>query len=267
MSGGLDDYQMKHLTILHDGVLTANEEHEPMERRCFLMKKYVLVIGAAPEVSRKIQNRLEDSKTEVLYSTTPNDAQYQLRFHKFVIVMVELGYVCQGSQALFQSLHEQSPVPILVLYANACAIESCGYSGLESGDTLNTPFDMDSCITRAKSHMEHYSGLTENDERSYVITCGHDLVINPATRTVSLHGEKLELSKKQFDTLYFMATHPGQVLSKDQIFDYLWGEPNVEVDNSIALYISKLRKKLGDNPDDPSFIQTVRGIGYKFTST
>jgi DNA-binding response OmpR family regulator len=75
----------------------------------------------------------------------------------------------------------------------------------------------------------------------------------------------LELSQKQFDLLYCLASHPGQVLSKDQLFDYLWGERDMGIGNSIALYVSKLRKILGETPDAPGYIQTVRGVGYRFS--
>ena len=121
-------------------------------------------------------------------------------------------------------------------------------------------------LTELKKEWEKYGAcLTDNDDRAYILACGQDLVINPAERTVSLRGEHLDLSHKQFDLLFCLASHPGQVLSKEQLFNYLWGEPDVEVDNSIVLYISKLRKKLNITPDCPEFIKTVRGVGYKFS--
>ena len=228
------------------------------------MTKYILVIGAIPEAFRQIKRHLEDSNTVVLYSATTYDALYQLSLREFILVMIELEYISQGIHALYPALHKLEPVPILALFANADVTEECGSIGLESDDVISGPFDMEGCIATAKARMEQYTRLTGNDNWAYIIACGQDLVINPITRTVSLHGNDLELSQKQFDILYLMASHPGQVLSKSQLFDYLCGEPNVEVNNSIAQYISKLRKKLGENPDDPSHIQTVRGIGYKF---
>ncbi len=179
--------------------------------------------------------------------------------------MMELDYVNRDSRELLKSLHEQVPVPILILYGNTGDIDKREDIRAGPEAATNGVFDMESCIVRAKSFMDIYACLTDNDDRAYILACGQDLVINPAERTVSLRGEHLDLSHKQFDLLFCLASHPGQVLSKEQLFNYLWGEPDVEVDNSIVLYISKLRKKLNKTPNCPEFIQTVRGVGYKFS--
>ncbi len=169
------------------------------------------------------------------------------------------------SQVLYQTLRAQIPIPILVLYANAGAVENNGVTKRNTDDVLNEVFDMGSSIAQAKSYIERYTRQAGKNDRAYIIACGQDLVIDPNERAVYLCGENLNLSQKQFDLLFCLASHPGQVLSKEQLFNYLWGEPDVEVNNSIVLYISKLRKKLGENPNAPEYIQTVRGIGYRFT--
>lgn len=229
------------------------------------MKKYILVVGATPETSGEIQRYLEDDQTEILYSGTPENAMVQLSRHKVILVIIELGYVQSESRALFQMLRKLNPVPILIVYANADIANMGEYGAAATDDILTGSFGMKSWMVRVKAYMEQRTKLTESGEQAYILACGKDLVINPVTRTVSLRGEELGLSTKQFDMLYFLASHPGQVLSKGQIFDHLWGEPDVGVDNSVALYISKLRKKLGEDPSEPSFIHTIRGIGYRFT--
>jgi DNA-binding response OmpR family regulator len=227
------------------------------------MKKYVLVVGATPEYSQEIRRYLEDDTTEIIFSVTADDAIYQFSLNKIVLVIMELSYARLESQDLIQTLRRQIPPPILILYAHADIIDRTGGMDAESGD-IHNPSDMTEWIIRAKTYMQQHTKPRENGNRAYILAYGQDFVIDPVTRTASLRGETLDISQKQFDLLYFMASHPGQVLSKSQLFDWLWGEPDVEVDNSVTKYISKLRKKLGEDPNAPSYIKTVRGVGYKF---
>lgn len=75
----------------------------------------------------------------------------------------------------------------------------------------------------------------------------------------------LELPPKEFDILVYCAQNQGKILTKQQIFEKVWQEPYVYDDNNIMAIISKLRKKIEDNPSSPTYIQTVKGIGYRFS--
>ena len=78
-----------------------------------------------------------------------------------------------------------------------------------------------------------------------------------------LKGQQLELTKKEFDLLFCLAKHPGQVLSREQIYDYVWNEDTAfNVDDVVKAHIKAIRKKL--SPADTKYIQTVRGVGYRF---
>ena len=160
-------------------------------------------------------------------------------------------------------MKRQSPAPIMVIYANADIPDERGNVCLTPFADTETKLDISGWAMRVKAHIEHYAPAIESD-RSYILAHGHDFVINLAERTVSLYDEELLLSQKQFDILCYLASHPGQVLSKSQIFNYLWEEQANETDNCVTLQISKLRKKLGDTPNAQEYIQTVRGVGYKF---
>lgn len=227
------------------------------------MKKYIMVVGASTEASHKISRHLEDDLTEIVYSITSEDAVYQLTMRKFVLVIIEQSYVKPESNDLFRVMKNQSPAPIMIIYTSAKIPDGRRNMGLTPEETAAADFDMNGWAIRVKDYLEQYAPESGND-RSYILARGRDLVIDARARTVCLHGEELELSQKQFDTLHFLASHPGQVLSKSQIFNHLWDEPELEADNSVALHISKLRKKLGDTPATPIFIQTVRGVGYRF---
>lgn len=90
------------------------------------------------------------------------------------------------------------------------------------------------------------------------------LRIDGRTRLVRMDGREVSLTPKEFDILYFLAEHRGEVFTKEQIYLAVWGETYQLDDSNIMAFIRKLRKKIEPNPDAPEYILTVWGIGYKF---
>lgn len=97
-----------------------------------------------------------------------------------------------------------------------------------------------------------------------VITC-KDVVIDPRSRSVWRCGRDISLTPKEFDILYFLAKNRGEVFTKEQIYQAVWGETYLLDSSNIMAFIRKLRKKIEPSPDAPEYILTIWGIGYKFT--
>lgn len=91
-----------------------------------------------------------------------------------------------------------------------------------------------------------------------------DLEIKAKSRTVTRGGEDISLTPKEFDILYFLAQNKGEVYTKEQIYQAVWDEDYLLADSNIMAFIRKLRKKIEHHPDEPEFILTIWGIGYKF---
>ena len=91
-----------------------------------------------------------------------------------------------------------------------------------------------------------------------------ELVIDSKSRSVIRMGEEISLTPKEFDILYFLAENRGEVFTKEQIYKAVWSENYLLDDSNIMAFIRKLRKKIEPNPDEPKYILTIWGIGYKF---
>ena len=91
-----------------------------------------------------------------------------------------------------------------------------------------------------------------------------ELVINPKSRSVTRMDQAVSLTPKEFDILYFLAENRGEVFTKEQIYKAVWSENYLLDDSNIMAFIRKLRKKIEPNPDEPKYILTIWGIGYKF---
>lgn len=94
-----------------------------------------------------------------------------------------------------------------------------------------------------------------------------DLILNPFTRSVvNKNGDLLFLTSKEFDLLYFLYSHKGQVFTKEQLYENVWGFDSTPINTSnLSSFIRKLRKKIEPDPDNPIYIITVWGVGYKFS--
>lgn len=113
----------------------------------------------------------------------------------------------------------------------------------------------------SKYHMEMINVLPGKTYLEY-----DDLIIDAKLRAVRSRGEHVELTNYEFEILYLLAGHPGQVFSKEQIYNQVWKEPYYGAEDNVMSLIRRIRKKIEPEPSKPVYILTVWGIGYKFNN-
>jgi DNA-binding response OmpR family regulator len=163
---------------------------------------------------------------------------------------------------LTRQIRKQSAIPILMLTARATMADKV--LGLELGadDYLTKPFGMQELVARVRALLRR-TGQTSEEE---IVERG-ELTIDPQRRGVRKNGEHMLITSLEFDLLYFLASHPGRVYSRDALMNHVWGEDRVVDTRSIDSLISRLRRKLEADPAKPRYIQTVWGAGYRFAET
>ncbi len=163
-----------------------------------------------------------------------------------------------------KAIRETSLVPILMLTALNEEIDRV--LGLELGadDYLTKPFSTRELLARIKATLRRVefdrAGLTEDQ----AITVG-DMRIELASRRVFRGGQKLDLRYKEFELLSLLVTHTGEVVTRAEIFDKVWGTDWLGDMRTLDVHIRWLREKLEADPSNPQYIQTVRGVGYRFS--
>ena len=151
---------------------------------------------------------------------------------------------------------------ILITFLTARSEDYSQVAGLEAGadDYMKKPIKPKVLVSRVKALLRRKGAVLNDNTVSHLIEIS-GLYINRESYVVKVDGESLSLPRKEFEILYLLASKPGKVFKRDEIFDRIWGADVVVGGRTIDVHVRKLREKLGR-----SFIETVKGVGYKFKS-
>jgi DNA-binding response OmpR family regulator len=165
--------------------------------------------------------------------------------------------------SLTRWLRDRSNVPIIMLTARREEIDRI--AGLEMGadDYVVKPFSPQELVSRVRAVMRRINREQVPAESERPLSFG-DLVINALSRTVSISGQDVPLTAKEFDMLYLLAQHPKQVYTREQLLDRIWGGAEYIDPGTVTVHIRRVREKIEPDPSNPTRLVTVWGVGYKF---
>ncbi len=168
-----------------------------------------------------------------------------------------------GFQVL-KKVREKNNVPVLMLTAKSDEEDKVSGLRLGADDYLTKPFSINELMARINSLIRRYTTLNSVAGNETATMLLKDMVIDKVNRTVTVQNLPIELTGKEFDLLLFLASNKGRVFTKKQIYTQVWAEEYAFDDSNIMSFISKLRKKIEPSLEHPFYIQTVRGVGYRF---
>ena len=159
-------------------------------------------------------------------------------------------------------LRTGSAVPIIMLTARDDEVDKV--LGLELGadDYITKPFSIREFRSRIRAVLRR-AGLRADRPADGAIEAGA-LAIDPAKRTVTVDGERAQLTYVEFEVLHTLASHPGRVYSRQALLEAVWGDSAYREPRTIDVHIRHLREKIEPDPGEPAYIFTVRGVGYRF---
>ena len=166
---------------------------------------------------------------------------------------------------ILQKIRDTSNIPVLMLTAKSSEEDKVFGLRLGADDYLTKPFGINELLARVNSLIRRYTTLNPFTADIDSISL-KDMVIDKLNRTVTVKDIPVLLTGKEFDLLLFLASNKGRVFTKKQIYSQVWEEEYAFDDSNIMSFVSKLRKKIEPDPEHPFYIQTVRGVGYRFNS-
>lgn len=179
-----------------------------------------------------------------------------------IILDVMMPYM-DGFQVL-KKIREVSNIPVLMLTAKSNEEDKVLGLQLGADDYLTKPFSINELTARVHSLIRRYTTLNPAFSEETDCICLKDMTIDRGNRSVTVRGASVELTGKEFDLLVFLASNKGRIFTKKQIYTQVWEDEYAFDDSNIMSFISKLRKKIEPNPEQPFYVLTVRGVGYRF---
>ena len=203
---------------------------------------------------------METPYTEVICTDNAYEGIYQLAKNTFTAVIIEASLIEKYGNEFVNALQSISQQTIFI-FSHKVGNEN----KLPSDEFANkhTDREIKHSLTLAQKLICSDTNPAPPGDYSYTLAFGNDLIIEPERRQVYLKGKKLNLTRKEYDMLFCLASNAGKILSREQIYAQVWEEDNsFNVDDLVKTHIKTLRKKLADA--DIQYIKNVWGVGYRF---
>lgn len=222
----------------------------------------VLVVEDDPNIGRLLQRTLTDRGDVVTLARTGADGLTAAISEQPEIVLLDLGLPDLSGLQVLSMLRAVSSVPVIVVTAQDD--DKTVVKALDSGadDYLVKPFASAQLGARIRAVLRR-AGASVDSATPLVIG---GLSINPANREAQLDGVALELTRKEFDLLWTLASRAGEVVTKAELLAEVWHQPYGGGDRTVDVHVSWLRRKLGETAAEPRYLQTVRGVGLKLVA-
>lgn len=162
-------------------------------------------------------------------------------------------------------LRQTQNLPVIMLSAKSEDIDKIDGLTVGADDYVTKPFNPAELMARVRSQLRRYTalgGMSTPTESEKIYRTG-GLVINDAAKSVTVDGEPISLTPREYGILCFLTQHAGQVFSISQIYEAVWNETAYNPENTVAVHIRRIREKIEINPKEPKYLKVVWGIGYK----
>lgn len=223
----------------------------------------VLVVDDEAQILEVVEKYLARDGFQVATARDGEAALSAFNAHKPDLVVLDLMLPKVDGLEVFRRLRSMSAVPVIMLTAKG--EESDRVVGLELGadDYITKPFSPRELSARVKAVLRRATtgAMLDTGERTLV---RGTLRIDPRARSVTVDERAVELTGKEFDLLWFLASHPAQVFTRTQLLDHVWGYEFYGDSSTVTVHMRRLREKIEADPGNPHFLVTVWGVGYKF---
>lgn len=228
------------------------------------MTKTILVADDDPTIRDVLELYLKREGFTVLIAADGQTALQIARADKPDLIMLDLMLPQVDGWEICRRLRAESNVPILMVTARGEEYERILGLGLGADDYVTKPFSPGEVVARVKAIFRRIEMARATTPLSADVIRVSDIVIDPGARRVTLHGQAVTLTAKEFDLLHFLASNPRQVFTREQLLDQVWGYTYAGETSTVTVHVRHLREKFEADPANPCLIETVWGVGYRF---
>ncbi|AUJ27000.1 response regulator transcription factor [Virgibacillus dokdonensis] len=228
------------------------------------MEENILLVEDDLEIARIIRDMLMRNHYQVTWATTGLEGWEDFKTAYYDLVIVDVMLPEMDGFSLCKNIRLKSDVPMIIISARKADGDKVKGLGLGADDYIAKPFSMLELKARVESHLcrwRRFQGVPkETKQTSYV----HGLIVDWGECFVSLQGKRITLTDKEWELFTVLAKHPEQTFSKEELYQHVWQQVELDGVHTVTVHIKSLREKLQDSVKTPRYIQTVWGKGYRF---
>lgn len=230
------------------------------------MKEYkIMIVDDEPDILALLEKALN---IEGFFNiTTAADGMTAVDTCKKIcpdIIILDVMLPDMDGYEVCRRIRQFSHCPILFLSAKNDEVDKILGLAVGGDDYVTKPFSPKEVAFRVKAQLRR-AEYRQSPEQPRAIAVG-ELVIDPDGCRASKNGRDMELTAREFEILYYLGQNIGRVISRERLYEAIWGEDSFGCDNTIMVHIRHLREKLEDNPAKPQYIITMKGLGYKLVN-
>jgi len=221
----------------------------------------ILIVEDEPSIAEVVELYLRRAGYEVQAVRDGNAALKRLEQRLPDLVVLDIMLPGVDGFSILRWLRDRSDVPVIFITARREEVERIAGLELGADDYVVKPFSPQELVSRVRAVLRRMHREEERAEKP--LTYG-DLSIDPRARLVTVAGDEVALTSREFDLLWLLAQHPRQVFSRDQLLERVWGVADYIDPGTVTVHLRRLREKIEKDASQPTRLLTVWGVGYKF---
>ena len=224
---------------------------------------HILIIEDDADIAAIERDYLELSGYQVTHCADGTEGLRTALSENYDLLLLDLMLPGTDGFAICRAVREKKDIPILMVTALDKDVDKIRGLGFGADDYIEKPFSPSVLVARVKAHLAQYRRLKpQPEEKIKCLTVGV-LTADTRQRLIFKNGAELPLKNKEYELLLFLMRHPGQVFSREDLYEMIWGLESMGDNVTVAVHINRLREKVEDDPSHPRLLQTVWGVGYR----
>lgn len=223
----------------------------------------ILIVEDDENILRLEKDYLSANGFETVTSTDGKSGLDLAINQDFDLILLDIMLPYVNGFEICKKIRNQKNIPIIFVSAKKEELDKITGLGFGADDYIIKPFSPGELVARVKAHINRYKSLTSTINDSDILNVDN-LKMDKSSGQVFIENTEIALTKKEFDVLYILASHPNTVFSKNELFEKVWGYDSLGDTSTLTVHINRLREKLKEADSSCDYIKTIWGRGYKF---
>jgi DNA-binding response OmpR family regulator len=228
--------------------------------------KKVLIIEDDVSIADLEMDYLQINGFEVEIENNGDNGLAKALNEEYNLIILDLMLPGIGGFEICKRIRAEKEIPIIIVSAKKEDVDKMRGLGLGADDYMTKPFSPNEMVARVKAHISRYERLKSgNSITNKEIIEVRGISVDKTARKIYVNGKDIEFTSKEYELLILLLNNPNRVFSKEELYERIWGLDPVGGIATVTVHVRRLREKIEFDPSNPEYIETIWGVGYRFT--